>query len=223
LVQRERTGRGDRLDVTMLQSMLYVNEHVHNHLWDRSVPEGVVRSFGNADYPVLTVANGEQIIVSGHPAENGTFEGLVSTMDRPDLGNDPRLATMALRLQHLDEWQAEIDSWAASVPDAATAEAALARHGVTAGVVRSVVDVAASEWAAEREAIVAVDDRNGGTVRVPNVPWVFEHSDVRLRGLPRYRGEDNAEVLGELGYTTDEIDALSEAGALSRRVPELPG
>ena len=34
LFQRERTGRGDRIDVSMAQTMLYVNEHVHDHLWD---------------------------------------------------------------------------------------------------------------------------------------------------------------------------------------------
>jgi crotonobetainyl-CoA:carnitine CoA-transferase CaiB-like acyl-CoA transferase len=36
LYQRERTSRGDRIDVSMAQTMLYVNEHAHDHLWLRA-------------------------------------------------------------------------------------------------------------------------------------------------------------------------------------------
>ena len=40
LFNRERTGRGDRIEVSMAQTMLYVNEHAHDQLWDGDVPTG---------------------------------------------------------------------------------------------------------------------------------------------------------------------------------------
>ena len=79
----------------------------------------------------------------------------------------------------------------------------------------------ASDWAAERAAVVSVDDRGGGTYRIPNAPWKFSDApDVGVRGTPRYRGEDNAEVLREvLGMSDAEIAALDDSGILSSRLP----
>jgi len=89
LFQRERTGDGQRVEVTMAETMLYVNEHAHDQLWDRDVPEDWVRSFEPATYPVLTTANGESVVISGHPAERGTFDLLLhagALADRDDDG-----------------------------------------------------------------------------------------------------------------------------------------
>ena len=79
---RERTGRGDRVEITMAETMLYVNEHAHDQLWDGDVAPDWIRSFAPAAYPVLTAANGESVVISGHPAERGTF-------DRYMLGDRP--------------------------------------------------------------------------------------------------------------------------------------
>ncbi len=92
LYQRERTGLGDRVDVSMAQTMIYVNEHAHDHLWDRPLPAGTLRSFGTKDYPVLTAANGQAVVISGHPAENGTFEMYMAAVGRPELVDDPLFA-----------------------------------------------------------------------------------------------------------------------------------
>ena len=43
------------------------------------------RSFGTAEYPVLTAANGERVIISGHPAENGIFQGFMRAAGREPL------------------------------------------------------------------------------------------------------------------------------------------
>jgi CoA:oxalate CoA-transferase len=74
LYQRERTGRGQWVDVSMAQTLLYVDEHLHDALWDGDVDPNWLRSFRPGDYAVVTVANGETVVVSGHPAERGTFD-----------------------------------------------------------------------------------------------------------------------------------------------------
>jgi crotonobetainyl-CoA:carnitine CoA-transferase CaiB-like acyl-CoA transferase len=57
-------------------------------------------------------------------------------------------------------------------------------------------------------------------VRIPNAPWKFSDATVTTAGSPKYRGEDNALVLGDLlGLAAAEVDALTEAGVLQRRVP----
>lgn len=221
LYQRERTGHGQWVDVAMAQVMLYVNEHVHDELWDGDVDPNWVRSFGNGDQPVVTVANGDVVAIAGHPAAKGNFEMYCGVMGRPDLIEDPRFATVADRLAHLADLQACLSDFAATVPDAETLEARCAEFKLAVGAVRSVTEVCDSDWADERGAVVAVDDRGGGRLRLPNAPWRFSDAPgVGVTGVPRYRGEDNAAVLRDvLSMPDDEIDALAASGVLSSHLP----
>ena len=79
----------------MAETMLYVNEHLHDALWDGDDDPAWIRSFQPGDYLVLTVANGESLVVSGHPAERGTFDLFLAAMDLEELADDPRFADVA--------------------------------------------------------------------------------------------------------------------------------
>ncbi len=220
LYQREHTGRGQWIDVSMAETMLYVNEHVHDHLYDGPVNPNWIRSFQPHEYPVLTVADGTAMVVSGHPAERGTFDRFIAAMGRPDLVDDPRFPDVPARLANLDALMTLMRDWAARLPDAATLEAHLDAQGLAAGVVRTVRALADTDWAAERGAIAHVDDRRGGTVRVPAPPWRFSDATVGNHGGPRFRGEDNHAVLRDLlGMDDDTLADLDARGVLSQRLP----
>jgi crotonobetainyl-CoA:carnitine CoA-transferase CaiB-like acyl-CoA transferase len=222
LVQRQRSGRGQRIDVSMAQTMLYVDEHAHDELWDGPVDENAVRSFRPGDYIVATVASGETVVVSGHPAERGTFELFAKALDRTDLLDDTRFADVRDRLTNFDQLRDEITATAATIADAAEFERRFAEHRLAVGVLRSVRELCDTEWARERGAVVEVSDRGGGTIRVPNAPWRFSDAPgVALRGEPRYRGEDNRAVLAELlGLDDASLDRLESTGVLSSRLPK---
>ncbi|MEL6889975.1 MAG: CoA transferase [Actinomycetota bacterium] len=222
LLQRERTGRGQHVDISMAETMLYVNEHLHDLLWDGEADPNWIRSFRPDDYPVLTVANGERVLVSGHPAERGTFDLFVAAMGQPELLDDPRFVDVESRLAHLDDLVELLHSWAATMPDPDAMETRLAEHRLAMGRVRDPGELADTDWAVDRAAVVRVPDRSGGTVRVPNAPWTFSDApDAGTDGEPRYRGEDNRAVLAELaGYDDVRLDALEGAGVLSSRVPD---
>jgi CoA:oxalate CoA-transferase len=222
LYQREHTGEGQWIDVSMAETMLYVNEHLHDSLWDGHDDPQWIRSFRPGDYLVLTVANGESLVVSGHPAERGTFDFFIAAMGRPELADDPRFVDVATRLSNFDALREIIRDHAATVPDAATFEEHFSKHRLAVGRVRQPGELTDTDWARERHAVVEVDDRGGGTVRVPNVPWRFSASpDVGVSGVPKYRGEDNRSLLGELlGYDDDRLDRLEADGVLSSRLPD---
>jgi crotonobetainyl-CoA:carnitine CoA-transferase CaiB-like acyl-CoA transferase len=224
LVQRQRSDRGQWIDVSMAQTMLYVNEHVNNDLWDGAVDHGAIRSFGPGDYIVATVASGETVVVSGHPAERGTFELFARALGRADLIEDARFVDVGSRMDHFDLLRAEILAAAATIADAEEFERRFAEHRLAVGVLRSVRELCDTDWARERGAVVDVSDRGGGTVRVPNAPWRFSDAPgVAVRGEPRYRGEDNRTVLSELlGLDDAELDRLESTGVLSSRLPRSP-
>ena len=220
LFQRERTGEGQYIDVSMAQTMLYVNEHVQNELFEREVPANQIRSFQPGDYPILQTGDGTYVVVSGHPAERGTFDLFVSAMNRPELLEDPRFSDVGLRLQNLDALRDIIREWALSVQTAQEIEDVMADAGLAMGVMRTMPEIAASDWAADRNVIVNADDRSGSTFRVPNSPWVFSGSDTSTQGVPKFRGEDNEDVLTTLaGLTSDQVKDLTDRGVLSIRLP----
>ena len=204
----------------MAQTMLYVNEHLHDQLYDGTVDPSWIRSFAPGDYLVVETANGDLVTIGGHPAERGTFELFVAAFGLDDLPSSARFATVETRLANFGELRERIAAAASGFADAAALERRLAQHGLAAGKVRDARELAESAWAEDRRAIAEVSDRGDGTIRIPNPPWRFDDVPGSITGVPRYRGEDNRAVLAELlGYDDARIDALEASGVLSSRPP----
>lgn len=221
LYQRSVTGAGQFIDVSMAQTMLYVNEHVHNELFEGDVPSDQIRSFQPGDYPILQTGDGTHVVVSGHPAERGTFDLFVSAMKRPELLADARFADVGARLAHLDELVAELRRWALSIQTAQEIEEIMAEVGLAMGVVRSMKELADTEWAHARQVLIDVDDRSGSSFRVPNAPWVFSASTTSTVGGAKFRGEDNQEVLTQFAdLSVADVERLTTDGVLSIRMPQ---
>ena len=220
LVQRGRTGRGQYLDISMAETLLYVNEHAHDQLWEDEVPTDWIRSFQPADYPVLTTRDGSIVVVSGHPASKTNFGWFCAAMERNDLLNDERFVDVPARLAHLADFHAILRAWATTIDDAETIEKIFAEHNLATGRLRSVAEVARTDWAKQRGVITEVSDRRGGTIRIPQSPWKFSDADVRIRGIPKYRGEDNTAVLRDLlGVDEATIAQLAHDGVTSSHQP----
>src|SRR5438132_1362359 len=84
---------------------------------------------------------------------------------------------------------AALQEWAAGLDGPEALERALEPSRLATGVVRSVEEAGAGTWARERGAVVEVDDRSGGRLRLPNSPWRFSDATTGVRGVPAYRGE----------------------------------
>ena len=143
-------------------------------------------------------------------------------MGRTDLADDPRFVDVAARLANFDALREIIRDFAAAMADADAFEEQFSKHQLAVGRVRQPGELADTEWARERHAVVDIDDRGGGTIRVPNSPWRFSSApDVGVSGIPKYRGEDNRSLLSELlGYDDARLDELEAGGVLSSRMPD---
>ena len=204
----------------MAQTLLYVNEHAHDALWDQPVSPDSIRSFRPEDYPVLTTRDCITSVVSGHPAERGTFDFFIAAMKAPQLLNDPRFKSVETRLANLPALMELIEEWAKTISTVDELEERLAKHKLAMGRLRSVSEVAQTDWAKQRNAFVEVSDRGTGTVKLPNSPWIFSGSDTSTHGVAKYRGEDNEEVLSELlGLSELQIKDLYQREILSQRLP----
>jgi len=193
LLGRERTGRGERIVVSLFETSLaaLVNQAA-NHLLGGVVP----RPMGNAHpnivpYQLFRAADRPFILAAGN---DRLFERTATTIGRPDLSDDPRFATNAERVRHREDLVATLEAVFASRPANEWIDA-LSAAGVPCAPVRSLDEVFASPEAAA--VVQRVADARGDLPLVADPIRVDGHLLAVRRPPPRL-GEHTDEVLAEL-------------------------
>jgi crotonobetainyl-CoA:carnitine CoA-transferase CaiB-like acyl-CoA transferase len=214
LTERERTGKGQYIDVAMAAVMLSINERVHVDLSD--VELGDERPIlGATDGPFFAGPHGERFASPMSLVGSMSFPFYLAAMRRPDLGQDPRFLTPELRLRNLEALHRIVQEWIWTFRDMESLDAQLDEAKIATGRVRSVKEFADSHWARDWHAVRTVPDRSGGEIKIPGRPWHFADQAAADEGqLAARQGEHNAELLKELGFSAAEIEVLETSGAL---------
>ena len=145
---------------------------------------------------------------------------MVEAIGRPELAEDPRFAVIEDRVANRDALTGILAEFIATLENAAAVEAAIGPSAVLAAEVRTVPELAATDWAAERGAFVEIDTGRGETIDVPQSPWRFRDADAGAKPFVGYRGEHNREVLSDLlGLSASELDVLEADSVISSRPP----
>jgi crotonobetainyl-CoA:carnitine CoA-transferase CaiB-like acyl-CoA transferase len=188
LTQRAATGKGQHLDVSMLESMLSITL-VEMQAAQFEVPPLPKRSlFG----PVETKDGYINIAV----ASERTFQGLAETAGRRDWVSDPRFAKY---LDRRANWGALMDEFEVWSKTRTTTEvlAALERNTVPSAAYRTVAEAMADPQLAHRNAFTEVHDK-GGTFKVLNPPFRMSQSRASAATFSAALGEHTEEILGPL-------------------------
>jgi CoA:oxalate CoA-transferase len=196
LFQRERTGRGQHLDVSMAEALVYTDEWTSTDLAGYEGP----RIPDTWNYPIFTVADGTQVAFMGDPTSR-LPEIAAALTDAPVAYTESR-----------DEALQILADLCAQVPDFPTLEARFEVFGFLVAEVRTVLDLADTPWAYEREVFVEVEPG----ARVTGSPFRSDGATVGVRGpAPRF-GEHTRAVLTErCGVTADELDRLEADGIIT--------
>jgi len=213
LRQREATGSGQHIDVAMAATVMAINERAHIDLNGLELDDEPA-ILGATDGSFFEGPGGETFVSAISIVGTITFRFFMAAMRRPDLALDPRFATPGARRANLPALKAVIQAWIHSFPDMAALDAQLDEAKIAIGEVRSLDQIAGSEWADHWTATQEVSDRNGGTFRLPGRPWKFSASTLPPAGEPALQGEHNAEVCSELGMSASAIRDLEKSGVL---------
>jgi crotonobetainyl-CoA:carnitine CoA-transferase CaiB-like acyl-CoA transferase len=203
LLQRDRTGMGQLIDIGMLDAMLVTDDYAHFAL-EHPITRGGGEVWDAPDGPIM-ITGEFRILWRVLTGELGVVDPTPPGATLPEKIRARRGAAAAFYR---------------GFPDRASLVAALDRANIAWGDVRSTAAAFASPTALARGTVALVDDRRGGTRRVVQSPYRFSAATSGVRGSPAYRGEHNREVLGEwLGATADEITKLEEDGVLLAEGP----
>jgi crotonobetainyl-CoA:carnitine CoA-transferase CaiB-like acyl-CoA transferase len=214
LTERERTGKGQYIDVAMAAVMFSINERVHADLSDEEL--GDERPIlGATDGPFFAGPQGERFASPMSLVGSMSFPLYLAAMRRPDLGKDPRFLTPELRLRNMEALHRIVQEWIWTFGDMESLDAQLDEAKIATGRIRSIKEFADSHWAHDWHAVRTVSDRSGGEIKIPGRPWHFADQVAADEGqLAARQGEHNAEILKELGFNSAEIRALETSGAL---------
>jgi CoA:oxalate CoA-transferase len=215
LVRKARTGEGEMIDVSMLEATIVsLGWAVSNYLTADQSP----RPMGNDNMtasPSGSFATGDGIInIAAN--ESSQYEALCSLIGRKDLIDDPRFSDRERRKQNRVELREAIEASLVTA-DAATWEARLNQAGVPAGRVLSIPEVLTHPQVVERGLVVTLPAMPGTErpVRVLRGGFRFASGDPRPSKSPPMLGADTREILGQVGVSEVEIDALLAAAGAS--------
>ncbi|MGD9600622.1 MAG: CaiB/BaiF CoA transferase family protein [Gammaproteobacteria bacterium] len=215
LFHRERTGCGQYLDISMVDSLFQMHEvnvegaSLTDGAWDPHrigshhdlvCPMGVFK--GPTGYLVIMVLDMQ-------------WKAMCDAMGRPDLAGKPGYLTGQARAERRGEIVALIEHWLAGFPTNEEALAVLERHRVAAGPVLSPREALDHPYFVERGAVRVIRDPILGEFKVPGFPMRFSEQPELPELVAPLLGQHNRELLREkLGYSDARIRALEADGVL---------
>ncbi|TFH21653.1 MAG: CoA transferase, partial [Myxococcales bacterium] len=212
---RERTGRGQFIDMAMHDALLSVQEAANFHLFSDESSEN--------DFLCSWVYRCGDDFVAMPDDPRAHWDRLTRVMEKPELATDRRYDDYSKRAARLDELEALVQGWVAGQRSADAVVERLQTHGLPGARIMSLAEALECEQTRARGMTRERPDRSGGTVPVLDSPYRFSEATAGVRGEPAFRGEDNRDVLSALlGLDDAELDQLERDGVLSSRIRRDP-
>lgn len=208
LRHRDQTGEGQKVEANLLQTAMTVgNYFLFDQYFNQTNRVGTgnrAQSGGPADL-IRTKDGWVYMVALGNPM----FRRFMKMIGREELIDDPRFANDELRAEHGEALSAATTEWAGAYTNAEVLEI-LAANNIPAGPLLSPQE--ALDDPHVREQLLVHVPVDGLSKPAPYVkpPVTFGATPGEIRKGPPRAGEDNDEVLGEAGFTPEEIAALRE-------------
>jgi CoA:oxalate CoA-transferase len=198
LYQRQLGGKGQHIDVSMLESMLSLTPN------EVQIAQFEVAPPSRPMFGPVETADGYVMVAI---ASEKTFQGLVRAAGRPEWISDSRFAKYADRRRHWDVLMDGVEAWSRTI----TTEKCLAElgeYGVPCSAYRTVAEAMADPQIAHRGALTEVED-DAGTFRVLNQPFRMSGAKVAAGKRAPALGEHTSSLLGESGLSEDQIAVVA--------------
>ncbi len=212
LLARERTGRGQRVDVSLLGGQVWAQaSEITHYLLSGSLPGRANRGHGLLPtlYRVFATKDGHIAIVG---AGGALWPGFCRAIDRPDLLDDPRFAGDAARAEHLHELFAVVEAQLATRTTAEWCDRLRSEQQRYAPV-RSYAELSEDPQIWANGYLAEVEHPQFGRQRIVGTPVRFSDTPSRPGGIAPELGQHTEEVLLEAGFSWEEIASLREQGA----------
>ena len=214
LWQRERTGRGQEVEVSMQDAIVNLSRTwMARSEQGRVSPERTGNSLrsspGVGTFRCAPGGPDDYVYIIASPARKPMWEALVNAIGHDELLNDPRLNDPDQAIEVTREINGLIDAWTRRRTKF-EAMKILGERGIPCSACFNAVDIYADEHLRQREMIVSIDHPERGDFTLPGCPVKMSDSHVEFSPAPLL-GQHNAEVFAEFfAYREAELDELRE-------------
>jgi crotonobetainyl-CoA:carnitine CoA-transferase CaiB-like acyl-CoA transferase len=206
LFARERTGRGQRVETSLLHAALALQS---GNVVEYAGKPSVFRD--NPTYRLYQAGDGQWFFLA---CGNQTFwVKLCQVLGLEPLADDPRFASWVLRLDHRDELLPVLEQAFAARPRDEWLRL-LAEHDIPAAPVQSLAEFLEDPAVRHHGLVREYDHPEVGRLRLMGPPLVFAATPLRDPGPPPALGQHTDSVLGELGYGSEAIADLRARGVV---------
>ena len=213
LYARERTGVGQRVEVSLLGGQVWAQAGEYTHY----LLTGEMTGRANGGHPLVNALYGIYTTADGYVAIAGCPEhlwpGMCRVVERPDFLDHPRFGTYFTTPEIKAELRTAFDALFATRTTAEWCER-LAAEGQRFAAVRNHAEVVADPQTMANDYIVEVDHPEWGRVKMVGSPISMSDTPTRWGSEAPELGQHTEEILLEAGYSWDDIDKLREVGAL---------
>ena len=213
LYQRTHTGKGQMVDVAMLDAAL---TFMSSFVVDYTVGGFVPPPSGNRAQSKLPTADlfrcrGGHILLAVNNEKQ--FKALSKAIGHPDLGSDPRFKDWPSRIANEGALRGIIEDVLAA-HDAATWDEKLTAQDVPCSRIWTIPEVVEHPQLGTRAVLQTIDSPDG-PLRLVGPGFRLAHGGGTVDTPPAMPGTHNEEVLREAGYSGEEIEQLRASGAVS--------
>ena len=207
LLHRERTGLGQRVDGSLLETAVtLLNYHAEGYLLTGNQPKPLGSSHPSlSPYRTFKCRDGQWVFIAG--ANDRFWQRLAPALGLPELATDPRFAVNVERVKHRRELEAALET-AIARQDREPLLKTLEDAGVPATPVNTVQQVMEDAQTAARSMVERVLHPRLGEIPVVGTPVKFSRMRPGVRRPAPQQGEHSDEILEEHGYSGAEIAAL---------------
>jgi crotonobetainyl-CoA:carnitine CoA-transferase CaiB-like acyl-CoA transferase len=212
LLARERTGRGQLVETSLLESMIAVlswGAGMHFESGETPAPAGQHHPL-SSPYGRFQARDGYLNIAAGN---EGMWRQLATTLDREAWTRDPRFSSPLARIQNRDALCDEIERVLATADVASWVER-LNEAGVPCGPILDVAQVFRDPQVLAREMLLELPHPEVGHFRTTGLPVKLAATPGRIERRPPLHGEHTEEVLAECGFAGEEIADLRRDGVV---------
>ena len=206
LYQREITGLGQMIDVSMLESMLSLT------LSEIQAAQFAVAPPGRPVFGPIAAKDG---YINLAIASERTFQNLCAASGHPQWITDPRFAKYPDRRANWGQLIEELEYWSRE-RTVQEVQAVFDRHGVPSSPYRTVREAMTDPQLEHRRAFAEIRDA-GGTFQALNPPFRMSGATAAARPYAAALGEHTEELLAEVGYRPAQIAALVSTATKASR------
>ena len=211
LLRRDKTGEGEYIDVSMLDGTIsWLTYQSGRYFASGEVPKPM-----GSGHPLIVPYQAfrtKDIHINIAAGNDSLWRKFCETIEL-NMADDPRFSTNAKRVENREELVKILNDVLSEKTGKEWLEI-LNKAGIPCGPIYKLNDIFSDPHVLSREMVSEIEHPKAGKIKVTGVPIKFKNNPGKIRLHPPLLGENNFEILEEIGYTKEEIEKFREEGVI---------